>query len=486
MPIPANFGAGLFPEDESAPSFKNQPVPMTPPHSSTPDGGETARQAEPAEGGFSDRHDSASAHGAPSSAATPDWGLQLPVSNEPEPAPNADLFGDVVPIDDSVEAKAAALRSHRREATESRGVEPLDDHVHGAEIPTREAEDNDRRRRRGGRRSREEGPRRGGRHDRGDNRRNEPMGEPAPMQGGGGFQPRGRGGRNMPRSFEAPIPEMLIEQAPPAAPAYGGMSHAPSYNSPPSYSLGSQSMPYGTPPSPPASNYGNSGYGAPPAGEVGGLRREIEELRAQLQRSIPSGGGSSIYGESPMVSRAPMQAPAPMLMAVPAAAAPPTPAPSMALFAAQRVAIVADVPSLQRTAKKHFGRVVSFSKLLSSVLRGRGAVRAMAFLAERDASDPAFMSHLRGSGFEVRRLDMGSDSIRRSDVASSLPLEATRLANRVDCLVLAGCDSELLAIIPALRAQGCRVELASFPDAAPEAARDSADAYLALGREELI
>ncbi|MBI3820948.1 MAG: NYN domain-containing protein [Planctomycetes bacterium] len=249
----------------------------------------------------------------------------------------------------------------------------------------------------------------------------------------------------------------------------------PSYSAPLSFSP----PPLSFSPPPQAPSYGTTSYGAPPTGDVGGLRREIDELRAQLQRSLtPGSAPSSLYGESAPRSQ-PMQVSAPM-------ASVPNSTGSMSLFAAQRVAIIADVPSLQRTAKKQFGRVVSFTKLMSSVLRGRGAVRAMAFLAERDASDPSFMSHLRSAGFEIRRSDVGVEMLRRPDAAASLPLEASRLANRVDCIVLAGSDPELLALIPALRSQGCRVELASFPDVGPESMRESTDSYLALGREELI
>jgi uncharacterized LabA/DUF88 family protein len=156
------------------------------------------------------------------------------------------------------------------------------------------------------------------------------------------------------------------------------------------------------------------------------------------------------------------------------------------LFTAQRVAILADVPSLQRTAKRLFGRVVSYTKLLQIVLRGRGAVRAIAFVAERDASDPSFLLHLRQTGFEIRRTDVAGDGYRRSDAGASLALEATRLANRVDAVVIASNDGDVATLLPALRAQGCRCEIAGFAEGSPEALREAADAFHPLGREELI
>jgi uncharacterized LabA/DUF88 family protein len=408
--------------------------------------------------------------------------LGLPVNAEPvrEIGP----VDEVVPIEDPQGAKAAALRAQRRESVESRGVEPLDDRVHGAEIPTiSEFGEGDRHRRGGrGRRNRDEGREGGrrGRHDRRDRRRDEVPMEggfdappPRPMDLEGDMGGRPRGARPLPGpSYERGLAEGMIEPTPGgivpggmggqygAPPAQGGYASAPGFAS-----------------SPAMSSYGTSG-----GSDVTGLRREIEDLKAQLNRSLMPGapaGASSAYGAG--------EGFAPRVPAPPGAApvAPPAMG-SSAMFAAQRVAILADVPSLQRTAKKTFGRFVSFAKLLNAVIRGRGAVRAIAFLGDRDANDPAFLQHLRQTGFEVRRIDAIPSAMHRADAAGSLSLEATRLANRVDVLVLAGCDPELYPLIPALRAQGCRVELASFPDAGVDPARDSADGYISLSREELI
>lgn len=529
-PNNANFGAGLFPEDENrpkgqsssergqgsserAPREESTPIPARP-------SDESEFRLEPPTSGGRSHFDEPVPHTAP---GVSDWSQESRNTRQESaggadvPVPmgsDSDLFGDVIPIDDSTEAKAAALRTHRRESTESRGVERLDDHVHGAELPAREL-DEPGSRRRGGRRPREEGPRRpGGRGgDRGGDRHRR-RNEGPPQEAGAGHAPGhsapGHSGRGTPRNFPIPLPESLIEAPPPPYGGQPGGYNNPGYNNPnysnPGAGISSAPAGYGAP-APPPSYSGGSGYGSTPPGEVGGLRREIEELRSQLQRSLttaphesmgselefarpplhrplsPSGGSGfgssgSNYGEP----SAPTRFAAPTPVVTPPAAT----LPSMALFAAQRVAILADVPSLQRSAKKNFGRVVSFSKLLTSVLRGRGAVRAIAFFSERDANDGAFVTHLRSTGFELRRSDMGAEALRRPEVRGSLPLEAMRLAMRVDCLVLAGCDAEMLTMIPSLKAQGCKVEVASFPDMSLEAVRDTADSITFLGRDELI
>ncbi len=161
-------------------------------------------------------------------------------------------------------------------------------------------------------------------------------------------------------------------------------------------------------------------------------------------------------------------------------------APSTAV-SLQRVAVLADVPSLQRSAKKHFGRVLSYSRILATALRGRGCVRAVAFLAERDVNDAAFLNHLRQSGFEIRRIEASDRGDTRStEPLGSLPIEAMRVAERVDVVVLAGSDGQLLPIVSALRTLGCRVELTGIEEATPDELRESVDGFAPVGREELF
>jgi len=505
-----DFGAGLFDNDNQG---EHEPAPAAPPtrsrHASTPSGDAPA----PA-GGFEQERE------MPSSQSHSHFSDAPSMGGAEEP----DFGGEVVPIDDAVEAKSAALRRSREESHEARGVEPIDDRVQGAEIPVH---DDSRGRR--GRRGRGDRPERGGRGGRGGRDRGDGRGRSGDGRGRGGDSrervgegrehgPRGdrgdrgevadrgpRGGEggsfaldvfDPRRTGDAPPSRFDFgQEAPPSrqeAPP-GRMGRTPARPLPgPSYDRGgipemvepSEASPapaYAPPPS--RGGYesersrdtdrprGRGGMGGD--SEVSSLRREIEELKAQLRSNAGGSETPSAYGERP----APAPVAPPMSSATPGIS-----------FAAQRVAVLADVPSLQRTAKKTYGRVVSYSKLLNASIRGRQAIRAIAFVAERDASDPAFMQHLRTTGYEIRRVDLGERGERpsRIEAAGSLALDAARLASRVDVLVIAGSDPELLAVVPAARAQGCRVELAAFPEATPEALRESVDAFLPIGRDELI
>jgi len=198
-----------------------------------------------------------------------------------------------------------------------------------------------------------------------------------------------------------------------------------------------------------------------PGGEIDAppVRREADDFRG---RGGPRGGGSR--EGAPYAAETTSYAP------------PRSTSSAAAMFAHQRLAILADVGSLQRSAKRAFGRVVSFSKLLGNVVRGRAAVRAIAFVGERDAADGPLLDHLRQAGFEIRR----------SESAGPVAVEALRLAERVDAVVLAGSDPDFLALVQALRGRGCRAELAAFPEVTPEGFRDGADTFHALGRDELF
>src|SRR5262245_60003587 len=384
-------------------------------------------------------------------------------------------FGEASAIDDPDSAKAAALRRARVEDHESRGVEPVDDRVAAVERPDRGDRGDRRGRRRGGRgRGREDR----GRDDRG-----------------------GRGGRPRDDRRGAPGDETRA----PGRPTYSGGGGG-------GYSGGGGG----------ASGFGGGGGfgGAGGFGGGGGFGETRERERERGPRPVPGPSYERGRYESPLVERETGGGPPAEVEERPrtpprefeefrggassgygGAAAAPAPAPSAAMPArgaaavlqAQRVALLADVPSLQRAAKRGHGRAVSFSKLFANVVRGRAAVRAIAFLADRDASDPAFLDHLRQSGFEARRVDSRrsgnggerGEGFRRSDTASALAVEAMLLATRVDALIVASSDPDLEHLVGAARATGCRVEIAAFPDASAESLGMASDAFVPLGRDEL-
>jgi len=145
----------------------------------------------------------------------------------------------------------------------------------------------------------------------------------------------------------------------------------------------------------------------------------------------------------------------------------------------QRVLLLVDADLLDREAQDTYQAKVSYRKVFSHTVLGRRAIRAIAYMSEEeeDARAP-FQDHLSTSGFEkVKRVGPG-----RGDWAVRLTLDAVDNAPKADAVVIASSQAALLPLVEKLKAQGCRVEVASFLPPEENPLAQGAEFYLRLGR----
>jgi hypothetical protein len=142
----------------------------------------------------------------------------------------------------------------------------------------------------------------------------------------------------------------------------------------------------------------------------------------------------------------------------------------------QRVAVLIDLEALAAEARAAGGEL-AFGKLLQRVAHRRHLIRAIAY------AEPTLARHsattLRGSGIELREVASAAE------LPVALAVDAMALAGRIDGLVLAPDADRVGPLATALRAQGIRVETASFT-AARGAADDRVQAQHTLGAESLF
>ncbi len=145
----------------------------------------------------------------------------------------------------------------------------------------------------------------------------------------------------------------------------------------------------------------------------------------------------------------------------------------------QRVLLLVDADLLDREAQDSYQAKVSYRKVFSHTVLGRRAIRAIAYMSEEeeDARAP-FQDHLNTSGFEkVKRVGPGA-----GDWAVRLTLDAVDNAPKADAVVIASSQAALLPLVEKLKAQGCRVEVASFLPPEENPLSQGAEFYLRLGR----
>ncbi len=111
----------------------------------------------------------------------------------------------------------------------------------------------------------------------------------------------------------------------------------------------------------------------------------------------------------------------------------------------ERVAILVDVQNVYYTTKQVFGRHFDYNAFWKQVTDGREVAAAFAYaIARDDVKQRQFQNILRGIGFEVRLKPylQRSDGSTKGDWDVGITLDAIRLAEQVDRIVLVSGDGD--------------------------------------------
>ena len=141
------------------------------------------------------------------------------------------------------------------------------------------------------------------------------------------------------------------------------------------------------------------------------------------------------------------------------------PAQAVRKLAAQRVAVLIDDDNLSITAFNNFGRRVDYAKLLEAI-DDREIVRAVLYRPEArpEAQYP----------FPPKNVDCW------------LTVDAIALAGKVDVIALVGGDGDYEPLLHYLKAQGCKVEVWSWPVCTARRLREAADRFIPLNTDMLL
>jgi uncharacterized LabA/DUF88 family protein len=155
---------------------------------------------------------------------------------------------------------------------------------------------------------------------------------------------------------------------------------------------------------------------------------------------------------------------------------------TMRKMAAQRVAVLIDDDNLSITAMNNFGRRVDYAKLLEAI-NGREIVRAVLYRPEAAAAQYPFPPKLLH--FLERRLGVEVKTPPKN-VDCWLTVDAIALAGKVDVVALVGGDGDYEPLMHYLKAQGCKVEVWSWPVNTARRLREAADRFIPLTTEMLL
>lgn len=140
--------------------------------------------------------------------------------------------------------------------------------------------------------------------------------------------------------------------------------------------------------------------------------------------------------------------------------------------------MLCDFDSLEHSAKSIYQGHLSAIGLLSQILGGRKAPRALAYLGRENRG---LRQTLQASGFDT--VHVGKD---REGLLVQLCVDAVALSGRVDTLVLASADENLEPLAKHLRSTGLKVEFACFGNDLQSSRQMAGEEPLSLGRESII
>ncbi len=154
----------------------------------------------------------------------------------------------------------------------------------------------------------------------------------------------------------------------------------------------------------------------------------------------------------------------------------------------QRVAVFIDVQNMYHSAKKTFGRNLSYSKMLRQCVRSRRLSRAIAYVIDREGIDQvSFLDHLRYCGFEVRKREVieRMDGSRKAEWELGMAMDMLRVAEKVDVIIVVSGNGVFADVADAVRAKGCKFECCAFRESLSDVLLRAVDQYHVLSEEHL-
>ena len=172
----------------------------------------------------------------------------------------------------------------------------------------------------------------------------------------------------------------------------------------------------------------------------------------------------------------------------------------------QRVGVFVDVQNIYHSAKHLYGARINFEGLMRATVVGRPMIRAVAYVVRSETSsvgsavqpssqnssnqvsgessgEELFFEALRKNGFELRMKDLQvySDGMKKADWDVGMAVDAIRMANFLDVVILVTGDGDFVPLVEYLKwGMGRQVEVAAFSKTTSSKLRESADRFITL------
>lgn len=153
--------------------------------------------------------------------------------------------------------------------------------------------------------------------------------------------------------------------------------------------------------------------------------------------------------------------------------------------AEQRVAIFFDIQNLYHSAKNLYNCRVNYKELVRYLTGDRKLVRALAYVVKTESTEgeSSFFEALKQAGLELRVKDIQiyPGGAKKADWDVGMAIDAVRLADSLDAVVLVTGDGDFIPLIEYLRwGLGRVVEVAGFSRTSSGKFRDATDRFIPI------
>src|SRR6056297_556506 len=154
----------------------------------------------------------------------------------------------------------------------------------------------------------------------------------------------------------------------------------------------------------------------------------------------------------------------------------------------QRVGVFVDVQNMYHSANNLYHSNVNFKNVLSEAVGNRQLIRAIAYVIRSDTPEEQhFFDVISKQGFElkVKDLQIFPGGMKKADWDVGMAIDAIKLANSLDVVVLVTGDGDFLPAVYYLREnKGCKIELMGFKKTTSSKLISAVDDFVDLGKSK--
>lgn len=147
----------------------------------------------------------------------------------------------------------------------------------------------------------------------------------------------------------------------------------------------------------------------------------------------------------------------------------------------QRVAILIDTQNLYHSGKNLYKAKVNFGAIVKNSLGDRKLIRALSYVVNTEGGEEsAFFEALEKVGIEIKTKDLQIfyGGAKKADWDVGIAVDAIKLANKVDSIILASGDGDFVPMVEYVKTQGCQVEVITFGRSTSSRLREVADDFI--------